>query len=68
MLAACAAGDRLPPPLGTAPISRADQEAATAAYERGHFSAVAEHNDLAAFGQVYYDAVAWATEMFVELR
>ena len=41
---------------------------AALAYERGHFSAVAEHHDLAAFGQTYYDAVAWATEMVVELR
>jgi EAL and modified HD-GYP domain-containing signal transduction protein len=42
--------------------------AAALAYERGHFAAVAESHDLAAFGQAYYDAVAWATEMVVELR
>ena len=42
--------------------------AAALAYERGHFAAVAEHHDLAKFGQAYYDAVAWATEMVVELR
>jgi EAL and modified HD-GYP domain-containing signal transduction protein len=41
---------------------------AALAYERGHFAAVAESHDLAAFGQAYYDAVAWATEMVVELR
>ena len=34
-LAACAAGERLPPPLGTEPISRADQAAALASYEQG---------------------------------
>lgn len=42
--------------------------AATLAYERGHFAAVAAEHDLAAFGHAYYDAVAWATEMVVELR
>ena len=42
--------------------------AAALAYERGHFAAVAEHHDLAAFGQVYYDAVSWATEMVAALR
>jgi branched-chain amino acid transport system substrate-binding protein len=34
-LAACAAGERLPPTLGTQPISRADQATAAAAYEQG---------------------------------
>jgi branched-chain amino acid transport system substrate-binding protein len=34
-LAACAAGERLPPTIGTQPISRADQATAAAAYERG---------------------------------
>ena len=34
-LAACAAGERLPPPLGTQPISRADQATALASYEQG---------------------------------
>jgi EAL and modified HD-GYP domain-containing signal transduction protein len=42
--------------------------AATLAYERGHFAAVAAEHDLATFGQAYYDAVAWATEMVVALR
>lgn len=42
---ACAAGERLPPPLGTARISRADQESAQAAYDRG----------LALFQQAAYD-------------
>lgn len=34
-LFACAAGERLPPPLGTERISRADQQAAQDTYERG---------------------------------
>jgi branched-chain amino acid transport system substrate-binding protein len=34
-LAACAAGERLPPPLGTQPISRADEATALASYEQG---------------------------------
>lgn len=34
-LLACAAGERLPPTLGTHPISRADQATALAAYEQG---------------------------------
>ncbi len=34
-LAACAAGERLPPTLGTQPISRADQATALDAYEQG---------------------------------
>ncbi|HET6362966.1 MAG TPA: ABC transporter substrate-binding protein, partial [Gemmatimonadota bacterium] len=34
-LAACASAERLPPPLGTQPISRADQAIALAAYEQG---------------------------------
>jgi hypothetical protein len=29
---------------------------------------VAYEHDLAAFGQAYYDAVSWSTEMVVELR
>ena len=41
---------------------------AVLAYERGRFPTVAEQFDLAAFGQAYYDAVAWATEMVVDLR
>jgi TolA-binding protein len=44
-LLACAAAEHLPPPLGTERISRADQEAAQSAYERG----------LAAFGQGSYE-------------
>ncbi|HJR53475.1 MAG TPA: ABC transporter substrate-binding protein [Gemmatimonadota bacterium] len=34
-LAACASGERLPPTLGTQPISRTDQATALEAYERG---------------------------------
>jgi branched-chain amino acid transport system substrate-binding protein len=34
-LVACAAGERLPPPLGSQRISRADQASAQAAYEEG---------------------------------
>jgi len=41
---------------------------AVLAYERGRFPAVADQFDLAAFGQAYYDAVAWATEMVVDIR
>ncbi|HET9332605.1 MAG TPA: ABC transporter substrate-binding protein [Gemmatimonadota bacterium] len=44
-LLACAAAERLPPPLGTERISRADQEVAQNAYERG----------LAAFSQGSYE-------------
>jgi c-di-GMP phosphodiesterase len=40
---------------------------AVLAYERGHFPAVAEEHDLAAFGRAYYDAVSWATEMVVAI-
>ncbi len=42
--------------------------AAALTYERAHFAAVAESHDLAAFGQAYYAAVAWATKLVVELR
>ena len=44
-LLACAAAERLPPPLGTERISRSDQEVAQNAYERG----------LAAFSQGSYE-------------
>lgn len=35
LLAACASGERLPPTIGTQPISRAEQATALEAYERG---------------------------------
>ena len=51
---ACASGERLPPPLGTARITRADQEIAEAAFERGLalFQQGAYEQSLTEFGTV----------------
>jgi branched-chain amino acid transport system substrate-binding protein len=56
LLAACASSERLPPTLGTQPISRADQAAALAAYEQG----------MSLFGQGSYEPALAEFTLVVE--